>query len=301
MGFEIMQSPLYAVDASVYNMQSYASVLPKISIITGEKIDFQPGMHSQTANLNGVRQFVSDDYLYFESSNDQFLITPTKIALTSNCGAPGEFVVRCLSMGTVFASRFHKRAILHGGAFLHEAKAYLVIATSGVGKSTLCAAMRMYQKCEIISDDALLIQEEGTKLFDGLHMVKLVPTDMKHMVRPCDEFMHSLEVHPEQSKYLFLWDSTDRRNWIYPIGGILFLDSNKSTDTCVVKTISSLENMILLSKNIKGRRFIFPIFYQQELEILHRLSLNVPAYRVSIEKGFEKLPKITEKILSSLK
>ncbi|MEW5770398.1 MAG: hypothetical protein AB1831_08545 [Pseudomonadota bacterium] len=88
-----------------------------------------------------------------------------------------DIMLRLYLLGSALGCIIHQRGLLplHANAVLHEGEAVLVLAHSGIGKSTLAAAMQN-RGCGVLSDDVCAIRVahgEAPLVFPGVPQIKL--------------------------------------------------------------------------------------------------------------------------------
>lgn len=274
--------------------------LPKLKINICDNISFVPTDYYKCCKVGEGLSYYSEKFVFLESmSYEKMLVTSDEINLVTKNDNIGALIVSSISMGMLFASRLHSRAVQHGGAFVHDSKAYLVIAQSGVGKSTFCSSMRIFQNTPIISDDILSISSCGRYTYNGLHMLKLVPDDLRKIYNEThlmDEQVEMLEIHPNQLKWLCHWNDNTCLP-MYPIGGIIFLMPHEGSELISINELNSIQSFQMLTQNIKMRATLSPAMLINELDILKELSAVCPAYQISIKRDYGLLPQITENIM----
>ncbi len=74
----------------------------------------------------------------------------------------------------VIVSKLHCRPVLHGNAILYKGQAYLFLAPSGIGKTTISYALYRYSEAEVLADDLLVLLENGATVGTGCQTLWLL-------------------------------------------------------------------------------------------------------------------------------
>lgn len=77
------------------------------------------------------------------------------------------------TLGISLAGYCNCRLVLHGCGILYKNQAFLFLAPGGVGKSTFCAAFSSKFDCVSLSEDILMIDENGSLLYTGIPYIRL--------------------------------------------------------------------------------------------------------------------------------
>ena len=119
--------------------------------------------------------YFSKDKSFFELADGGALkVTSDEIVLCGECFDIKRISEELIGPSIIMGSRYHKRAVLHGSAFLYKEKAYLILANPGAGKSTLTTAMVKYHnEISFLTDDIISVAEDGKIMFKGIHLVNL--------------------------------------------------------------------------------------------------------------------------------
>lgn len=269
---------------------------PKIQLTINKPFEFAPQNYYMKDETNNIKSFYADEYYYsYRTPKQKILITPTDINLICDDESEGYVLVNAFSIGTVFASRLHHRAIQHGSAFLYKNKAYLIIADSGFGKSTLCAGMWLYQNTPIISDDVLCLSSDGNFVYNSVSAVKLTKADTENF--QVKNRFNTVKIHQNQPKQVCVCDVDMTKQDEYKIGGLFFLRKHISLDKLYYKRLNSFESFCELTKNIKLRHTLSDSMLKNELKILNHIASNTPAFEISLLHNHSILPEITSQII----
>lgn len=249
-----------------------------------------------------ANMYFSDDKCFFE------LIDGTKIEITSKeLLISGQFV-NAKRIGEEFEgpsiialSRFHKRAVLHGSAFVYHGKAYLVLAYPGAGKSTLSAAMAMYQnEVLFVTDDVICVTKDGRSIFNGVHSVDLNDDSMSELIMSCDDCAKTiLRLDIESAKTTCNMEPDNRRleTNIIPVGGIIILDDPIVEGEIKVQKLSMMQSFCEITKNIKMRKTMTKEMLVHEMNVINKMvNQGDFVIKLQIEHDYSKLQKITNRL-----
>lgn len=99
-------------------------------------------------------------------------------------------MLRLFLVGTALGCVVHQRGLLplHANAFIHNGEAVLVLARSGVGKSTLAAAMKV-RGYKILADDVCAVKVmpgKSPEVYPGVPQIKLRKDAAMHLGEDVD-------------------------------------------------------------------------------------------------------------------
>lgn len=158
----------------------------------------------------------------------------------------------------IVLSRYHKRAVLHGSAFLYKGKAYLLMAYPGAGKSTLAMAMtKYYRDIFFLTDDIICVEKDGSAMFRGMHSVNL-NDDSMHGLRMWpynhDKIRSSMGVNSDKTvcNIGFSFNKVNRNR--IPLGGIIFLGKPITEDLIQIRKLDFEESFYESIRNIKLKK-----------------------------------------------
>ncbi len=120
------------------------------------------GKDNMLLNIRGVARFSI-------CNGEEIVIDP--------CPKAEEGLLRLFLLGTAFGCILHQRSLLplHASAILHNGEAVLFLGHSGVGKSTLAAAMKN-RGYKVVADDVCAVkvqQGEEPLVYPGIPQIKL--------------------------------------------------------------------------------------------------------------------------------
>ena len=236
-------------------------------------------------------------YCFWDGSSITF--TPNRIIFYGNCFDNDRIANELSRADIVILARYHKRAVLHGSAFMYRGKAYLICAPSGAGKSTLASAL-VYNHNDIsfLADDILCISEDGCALYKGLPSVSLMNDSLSGVFQP-PSIKHPPLLDECQCKAT-LWLSNIYNNaqedQLVEIGGVFFLQEPTQNENLQITKLDELGSFYEAIKNIKHKSAMISQFLKQELGIINKMTNNVFAVTLRIKRDFSLLPEITNAI-----
>lgn len=206
----------------------------------------------------------------------------------------------CLKPGIQLLTRLYRRAVLHGSAFVANDRAFLIIAPSGTGKSTLCAAMNIIAKTYTISDDLLVISDD-LYLYTGIQASYLNEDSYNIIAANGKKSTDIIHIHDEKAKIHPRLYDIDSIKYKYKIGGIILLNKMSSSDSDNGKVIkisksSQMDSFIYLTKNIKFPEIIKANGIECELETIYKLVQQVPVISVSLKQDYDSLSEQVERL-----
>lgn len=157
-------------------------------------------------------------------------------------------------------SRYHKRAVLHGSAFLYKEKAYLILANPGAGKSTLTTAMVKYHnEISFLTDDIISVAEDGKIMFKGIHLVNLNDDSLNELFSQHlhnEVFFRKRGINEEKTVCnIQVLDSTTNLQSV-KIGGIILLDHPILDEIIKIKRLDKVQAFCDIVKNVKFKKSI---------------------------------------------
>lgn len=256
--------------------------------------------------VNGIK--ISGDYADAVFTNQvchfhlfdgvEIRIAPNNIMLSGEC-IHGKRVGEELNGPSVIVlSRYHKRAVLHGSAFLYNGKAYLVLAYPGVGKSTLSTAIVMYHKdISFLTDDIICVEENGKAMFRGIHSVNLNADSLHGLMMLSDDngkVESCIGIDSTKTTCNMGLSGKDKNANVIPLGGVFLLGSPLTHDLIRIRKLDSIQSFCEIMRNIKMRTTMTSDLLMQEMNIINRMiQQDIFIVKLHIEHGYTKLEKIT--------
>ncbi len=275
--------------------------LPLISIEVVENLCIPDNITLFESNSMVSCYFGENIYVLNASNNELIVVTPSRVLVR-----PGtEYYVdlsefnACFGPGLLLLSRLHKRAIVHGSAFLYNNKAYLVIAPSGIGKSTFCAAMSVYHNTPCIADDILVISTDGKYVYTGIPVINLNQDVLLSMGRTDKQYFTD---HPEPGvKYRYeqcdvkLTESLHK----YEIGGLVFLDTplESENDILAISPVDSTTQFLKLFRNVKLKKSLNKQALVNEIAVLQSINNTQLSINVRLKRSLPLLDEQMKQIL----
>ena len=301
-GFNILCDQ-YIEQLNDYIFDEYNKDFPVISTkITSElKVNIQDGLEI----FNELGRFVHSKYKNYYEFNDgtSILFSPKEIIFCGEKFDTNRLLEEISRPNIVILSRFHKRAVLHGSAFLYKGKAYLLCAYPGAGKSTLSSAITKYQSdVRFLTDDIICVKKDGASIYNGIPHVSLNKDSFQYLFnKPDHELSPPLCNSNKNSKTTCdLTTVTKAKNVqnIIEIGGVFFLDTPLEDELIKITKLNKYEFFCESIKNIKSRKSLISEFLVQEMQILNNMVNNkIFGVKLCIKHDYSKLEEITRRVL----
>lgn len=190
--------------------------------------------------------------------------------------------------------------LLHGAALKINGQAIGLLGQSGMGKSTLSAAM-VRDGFELLSDDLILLtpQDEKWPIEPGIQQLRIWPDSGKAFF---DDFENHARVHPDYEKRKIQTKVSDSLPMATEKGYLRVLIT---LERCAEPTptlpewecLHGGEAMIQLIGNSYNVEALEALGWQKErLRKLAELCADIPIWRLRYASGFEHLPGIVQKL-----
>jgi len=280
------------------------------------ELERREGQEDVLIRYGNVPQSIEDAVVRmvrFEAAPDHFLLKVDGIAryyvregkeiiIEPACGAREEDI-RLFLLGSVFAALMHQRQILvmHGSAIGVNGKGVIFTGVSGVGKSTLAAAL--FQKgYHILTDDVCAVKALGSEtpqIIPAFPRLKLwadaaekLGTDIGSLPR----------IREKLDKYGLKVEKSFQQQPL-PLKSIYIL-SNRDQEGVSITPLAKLNKLEALIKNTYRFRFLEgqggkPLHFQQCVEVAKAAKI----YQVVRPKGgfyLDELVSVLEKELREL-
>ena len=245
--------------------------------------------------------FTDDECFLSLHNGDRIYITHGRISLCGNYFDSKRVGEEMNGPSIIIASRYYKRAVLHGSAFCYHGKAYLVLAYPGAGKSTLSTAMVKYHKnISFLTDDIICISEDGKWMFRGVHFVNLNDDSLDKLFGTGNEYAgHGFRKMPEDLKTtcdMRKYDLQVRDN-VIEIGGIFVLSTPVSDGLIKIRKFDVLQSFCEILKNIKLRKMMTGDLLTQEMEIINKLiRRDIFVAELKVQHDYSKLEEVTDRL-----
>jgi hypothetical protein len=294
-GFNIVTSEIPLLRD--YHSICESSDLPTVSVKTASRIKLPASCQHLVQQQDTRFMFVSDDECYIDSKdNHRLVVNKGGILVQNREGNNSILFEEIMGPDLILLSRIYGRAILHGSAFLYNDRAFLVIAPSGVGKSTLTSAIVNHQLAHFITDDIISVDIENN-IFNGLHIVSLNMDSANridfHRNKTCA--FSSLRMDEKIGFQMKPVVSSKT-----PIGGVFFLQPHNSTELIAYEKINPFSAFQQLIKNTKMQNTLTSSLFKQELHVLEHLAFSVPAYTLSVIHDYTQLQSVTQEVIQLL-
>ena len=259
-----------------------------IDVVDGVKIS---GDYADAVFTNQVCQFHLFDGV-------EIRIAPDNIMLSGEC-IHGKRVGEELNGPSIIVlSRYHKRAVLHGSAFLYNGKAYLVLAYPGAGKSTLSTAMVMYHKdISFLTDDIICVEENGKAMFRGIHSVNLNDDSLHGLMMLSgnnSKVESCIGIDSTKTTCNMSLSDKEKNGNVIPLGGIFLLASPLTNGLIRIQRLDRMQSFCEIMRNIKMRTTMTSDLLMQEMNIINKMiQQDIFIVKLHIEHGYTKLEKIT--------
>lgn len=235
---------------------------------------------------NGVvKSFYGRDFFEcIDISGNHALIGRDKLVLNSKLREE-EILNSFLEPSILFAEYLHKRLVLHGSVFGINKKAYLVIAPSGTGKSTLVTAMIKYMNAFLIADDLAVISEDMQNVYSGDSHIRLCKDTEEKL---CNKFEIESIREIDMKRELHFKDDV-RKQFEYNIAGIIVLE-NEDTKNMDIKRIKGHIGMLKIIENIKPLSIIESSYFDFIMQKVQIILEKIPIYQVALRREYNLLP-----------
>jgi len=225
-------------------------------------------------------------------------IAPDNIMLRGECIHSRRVGEELDGPSIIVLSRYHKRAVLHGSAFLYNKKAYLVLAYPGAGKSTLSTAMVMYHKdISFLTDDIICVTGNGKAMFRGIHSVNLNDDSLHGLMMSSSnnsKVESCIGIESEKTTCNMSLSDKEKNCNVIPLGGIFLLASPLTEGLIEIQKLDSIQSFCEIMKNIKMRTTMTSDLLMQEMNIINKMiQQDVFTVKLRIEHGYTKIEKIT--------
>lgn len=257
-------------------------------VVDGVKIS---GDYADAVFMNQVCQFRLLDGI-------EIRIMPNNIMLSGACIHDKRMGEELNGPSIIVLSRYHKRAVLHGSAFLYNGKAYLVLAYPGAGKSTLSTAMAMYHKeISFLTDDIICVEENGKAMFKGIHAVNLNDDSLYGLMMLSDnnsKVESCINIDSTKTTCNMSLSDKEKKDNVIPLGGIFLLALPLTTGFIRIQSLNSMQAFCEIMRNIKMRTIMTSDLLMQEMNIINKMvQQDIFIVKLHIEHGYTKLERIT--------
>lgn len=192
---------------------------------------------------------------------------------------------------------------LHANTLVKDEKAYLFIAPSRTGKSTLTSYMSQHE-FDLTTDDMAAIYDKNGEYFvyPSWPKVRLWPDSAKFITETI-QLKHSdkKKVHSRFDKEEFL-TQLQKNHTPTPIKGIIFLNRKEdvTTETSFSSFQASKALITLLQNSILGDAYSSLELNTSRVKNLASLLEKVPAFELVYPTGMEFLNSVCEKLSSEI-
>ncbi|NJD90894.1 MAG: hypothetical protein FIA91_05165 [Geobacter sp.] len=238
--------------------------------------------------INGVRyQAAPDEFLLKVDKVASFYVhSGSRITIMPENGA-GEDDILVFLMGSAFGALLHQRNILvlHGSAIAVNGQSIAFCGPSGIGKSTLAAALQQ-RNYPFLADDlcAISISTGRPVIIPGFPRLKLWADTLKKLDKCCDK-LKSVRWAGELEKYFLPVDSYQHAP--LPLQAVFILESSNK-DTLAVTQLPGNEKIDPLIEHTYRRRFLHGLGGKKDhFKQCAAVAANVDVHRVvRPDKGF---------------
>ena len=236
---------------------------------------------SESSLSRSTVPYYFDDELIFNVKGGKEIIINSKTSIN-------KVFLRLLILSQGFGIILHQRGyiVLHGSAVKIDNQAIAFLGHSGIGKSTLTAALN--ERCfHLIADDVLAIKIDGDKysVYPSFSRIKLYDDVIEHLKYYPNSYT---KVHPEFQKYNFKTGNNFSIKPV-PIKTIFILEKNEKNQ---IKLLKPQEKLIELAKN----SYLKPIFKKTDkshnLLQCTNLAKKTDIKKLEICHSFKKLNEI---------
>ncbi len=272
---------------------------PVVKVQFSNSLSFDIPDKIEMINHLGYSAHSNNQSFYRFSDGSSILFSPDEVVFCGECFDDDRIANELSRADIVVLARYHKRAVLHGSAFMYRGKAYLICAPSGAGKSTLSSALvNNYDDISFLSDDILCIREDGHALYKGLPSVSLNNDSLKGVFKTPSVTKIASTKSNIYKKTLFFSDANNHMdNQIVEIGGVFFLQEPSRDNLLYIEELNSLSFLCEAVKNIKHKPAMINQLLLQEMQILNNLAKSTFAVKLRIKHDYSVLHEITSNII----
>ncbi|MDO4756304.1 MAG: hypothetical protein Q4A54_08170 [Parabacteroides sp.] len=188
-----------------------------------------------------------DSYLLAMNNGSTIYVTGDLMTLDINWEAyySGMIERYALKHGMILAARLNGKSIYHGAAFVAGDKAYILVAPSGYGKSTMALALNKLANYKILTDDCSVLSDDCNRLFMCQKSIYINQDSAQALCNEKDRLMYGVG---KDEKILYICDD-GWYNCAYEFGGAFFI--GRHLDEVQSSMISFKRTFPLLCNNIK--------------------------------------------------
>lgn len=290
-------------DQSIFPLKEYEinylnKNLPTVKVSVVDKLEGDKESKVEIIN-EYAHAYFSKDQSFFELADGGVLkVTSDEIVLCGECFDIKRISEELNGPSIIMESRYHKRAVLHGSAFLYKGKAYLILANPGAGKSTLTTAMVKYHnEISFLTDDIISVSEDGKVMFKGIHLVNLNDDSLNELFSQHlhnEAFFRKRGIKEEKTVCnIQIFDPTPKLQSV-EIGGIILLDHPISDEVIKVKRLDKVQAFCDIVKNVKFKKSITNEILLQEMNVINKMIDNeIFVIRLQLKHDYRKLRDIT--------
>lgn len=291
----------YFEKLSDYVFDKTHDLFPVVHVSIAEKLTFDiPDKVEMTNHLGYSAHSKCQSYYRFMDGSSIFF-SPSEVVFCGECFDNERIGNEISSADIVIISRYHKRAVLHGSAFMYQGKAYLICAVSGAGKSTLSSALvKFHSGVSFLTDDIICIREDGQAMYSGLRTVSLNEDSLRGIFK-CTSNLHDNpaignSTRTKTSLTLFSEDKYEN-NQVVEIGGVFFLQEATHDNLIEIEELDHLSFFCEAMKNIKHKPAMINDLLLQEMTILNNLVSSTHAVKIRIKHDYSSLCEIANRVI----
>lgn len=198
-----------------------------------------------------------------------------------------------IKSGLGILSYFYDRVVLHGNLISIDEKAYIIVAPSGVGKSTMTAALIRYHNAQLVSEDSVYLESDGKTVYAGSRELYLFRDSAMHVIGEVGSSQNS-----EKHSYSF-YDHYCCRT-VYPVEGVIELTVDELSEDIICYRMKKNQALLSLMQNIKYKAVLNEKQIFNSVGVICRMLSCIPVYRVSLKRGYQYLDKQMKKFYNSI-
>lgn len=232
----------------------------------------------------GTEEYTDRSNYYFLSSEKAALnVTKNRIQYWSaKEESAEERFLGCLKPGLILLSKFYNRPVLHGNAILYHGSAYLFLAPSGLGKSTITHALYRYSDAEVLADDLIILSPDGVSVGSGSQAVwRLHDGGDRRVTEFGVQEQKKCETLPLKNIPLLLPE--------YPIRATVFLEKDVPAKGIDYKILTGNDYMLRLLRNMRKPLGFSEADTQAVWQILRKMAMGTVGISMGIARGIDKL------------
>ena len=280
---------------------SGAAETPDISIVIERPANSSIKMPKRAGRRSfAIRQSSDSDVI---SSNDglKLQIFDDRIICTADPSVFDDNFLRIELLGTAMPLWLERKGIVtfHCAAVETGGKAFVLLADSGEGKSTM-AAYLLKKNCRLLADDVTAVEvESGTPMIrPAFPQMKLWPGSVKHLKKKEKDYPRIIKGFPKRLVPVSGDDVGDFCSQPTPLEAIYLLKQGGAREQILIEKKSQSQCLLdLLCYSFVGKLLEGTNGRPERLKRLGEVARSVPLKEITYPSGFGKIHEVCDRIL----